>query len=87
METVKLAEDRSGDLVLRLYESAGARAAARLDLDPALAAGEVTATDLLERPFAEDAPAFRSALGRGQDGEVELCFRPFEIKTLRIARR
>ena len=87
VETVKLAEDRSGDLVLRLYESAGARAAARLDLDPALAAGEVTATDLLERPFAEDAPAFRSALGRGQDGEVELCFRPFEIKTLRIARR
>ena len=61
--------------------------AAQLGGQVLLQAGEVTATDLLERPFAEDAPAFRSALGRGQDGEVELCFRPFEIKTLRIARR
>lgn len=86
VETVKLAEDRSGDLVLRLYESSGARAAATLALDPVLAGGEVTATDLLERPFGEDAPAFRSALARGEDGTVELSFRPFEIKTLRIAR-
>ena len=86
VETVKLAEDRSGDLVLRLYESSGARAAATLALDPVLAGGEVTATDLLERPFGEDAPAFRSALARGEDGTVELFFRPFEIKTLRIAR-
>lgn len=35
VETVKLAEDRSGDLVLRLYESLGARAEATLVLDPA----------------------------------------------------
>ena len=86
VETVKLAEDRSGDLVLRLYESSGARAAATLSLDPVLAGGEVTATDLLERPFGEGTPAFRSALARGEDGTVELSFRPFEIKTLRIAR-
>ena len=46
----------------------------------------MTATDLLERPFGEDAPAFRSALARDEDGTVELSFRPFEIKTLRIAR-
>ncbi|MBB5830337.1 alpha-mannosidase [Brachybacterium aquaticum] len=35
VETVKLAENRSGDLVLRLYESLGVRAEATLVLDPA----------------------------------------------------
>ncbi|MGP9538430.1 alpha-mannosidase [Brachybacterium sp. AOP43-C2-M15] len=86
VETVKLAEDRSGDLVLRLYESRGARAVAALALDPALAGGEVRAVDLLERPFGEEAPAFRSALRRNEDGTVELAFRPFEIKTMRVTR-
>ncbi|WP_193106897.1 alpha-mannosidase [Brachybacterium sp. FME24] len=93
LETVKLAEDRSGDLVMRLYESLGARASARVELDAALAGGEVSVVDLLERPFADDAPAFRSALTRGEDSGaggddriVELTFRPFEIKTLRITR-
>lgn len=94
VETVKLAEDRSGDLVVRLYESAGARASARVQLDAALAGGEVRAVDLLERPFPADAPAFRSALERTEDGPdgarvggVTLTFHPFEIKTLRITRR
>ncbi len=84
-ETVKLAEDRSGDLIVRLYESQGVRGSARVSLDAALT-GEIGVVDLLERPFGEDAPAFRSALRRGEDGAVELDFRPFEIKTLRIAR-
>ncbi|MCT2260272.1 glycosyl hydrolase-related protein [Brachybacterium muris] len=86
VETVKLAEDRSGDLVVRLYESEGARAAASVTLDGELDGGEVTVVDLLERPFGEDAPAFRSAHQRGEDGTVQLAFRPFEIKTLRISR-
>ncbi|MFC7375314.1 alpha-mannosidase [Brachybacterium sp. GCM10030267] len=85
METVKLAEDRSGDLVVRLYESEGARASATVRLDGALGTA-VSVVDLLEQPFGEDAPAVRSALTRGEDGSVELAFRPFEIKTLRIAR-
>ncbi|MGP5919131.1 alpha-mannosidase [Brachybacterium alimentarium] len=87
VETVKLAEDRSGDLVVRLYEASGARATARVQLDAALAGGEVTAVDLLERSFAEDAPAFRSALDRDEDGAVRLVFHPFEIKTLRVSRQ
>ncbi|GAA1490904.1 alpha-mannosidase [Brachybacterium sacelli] len=87
VETLKLAEDRSGDLVVRLYESQGSRTAVNLRLDEALAGGEVSVVDLLERPFGGDAPAHLSALGRGEDGAVELAFRPFEIKTLRIARR
>ena len=87
VETVKLAEDRSGDLVVRLYESEGARAVASVVLDEALAGGEVAVVDLLERPFDEHAPAFRSAFERGEGGAVELSFRPFEIKTLRISRQ
>ena len=87
VETVKLAEDRSGDLVVRLYESEGARAVASVMLDEALAGGEVAVVDLLERPFDEHAPAFRSAFERGEGGAVELSFRPFEIKTLRISRQ
>ncbi|WP_422115632.1 alpha-mannosidase [Brachybacterium sp. UNK5269] len=86
VETVKLAEDRSGDLVLRLYESGGARTQVRLELDAALSGGEVTAVDLLERPFGEGTPAFRSALEHDQDAGVLLSFRPFEIKTLRVRR-
>ncbi|MDN5686471.1 MAG: glycosyl hydrolase-related protein [Brachybacterium sp.] len=87
VETVKLAEDRSGDLVARLYESQGVRSRATVRLDAALDEGEVTVVDLLERPFADDAPEHLSAVGRGEDGAARLTFRPFEIKTLRIARR
>src|SRR5690625_7737214 len=69
-----------------MYESEGTRAQATVSLDPALARGEVTVVDLLERPFGPGAPAFRSAVERDEDGGARLFFRPFEIKTLRISR-
>ncbi|APX34789.1 alpha-mannosidase [Brachybacterium sp. P6-10-X1] len=87
VETMKLAEDRSGDLVVRLYESQGIRSRATVRLDAALDEGDVAVVDLLERPFADDAPAHLSAVGQDEGGAVRLTFRPFEIKTLRIARR
>ena len=74
VETVKLAEDRSGDVVLRLYEAHGSRAEARLSTDFDYAA--VQATDLLERPIG--------AL-IGEAGPV-LLLRPFELVTLRFRR-
>jgi hypothetical protein len=40
-----------------------------------------TGTDLLERPLAEGA-----ALGVTDGGAVELSFRPFEIRTVRLTR-
>lgn len=75
IESVKLADDRSGDLVVRLYESRGGRARARLTTS--FAATAVTRTDLLERPLAEP-DATTDAL--------DLRLRPFEIRTLRFTR-
>ena len=51
IEAVKLADDGSGDAVVRLYESLGGRAATRLR--PAFAVAEARTTHLLERPLPE----------------------------------
>ncbi|MGW6508850.1 alpha-mannosidase, partial [Streptomyces niveus] len=73
VESVKLADDRSGDIVVRLYEACGGAVAARLSTGFPLAA--VFDCDLLERPEREPAHA---------SGEVDLSFRPFQIRTLRL---
>ncbi|MFE6975150.1 alpha-mannosidase [Streptomyces sp. NPDC057682] len=73
VESVKLADDRSGDVVVRLYESAGGRARARLRA--AFPVVEARITDLLERPLGP-APA-------GPDG-LEPELRPFQILTVRL---
>ena len=75
VETVKLADDRSGDIVVRLYESRGGRARAiRLAVIPAATA--VHETDLLE---AARPPNIRSTPA-GRDSTL----RPFQIRTLRL---
>ncbi|MER7567023.1 glycoside hydrolase family 38 C-terminal domain-containing protein [Streptomyces sp. NPDC097941] len=76
VEAVKLADDRSGDVVVRLYESRGARAAATLTTGFPLASSLVT--DLLERPL--DDPSSHQPLADG----VRLTLRPFQILTLRL---
>jgi alpha-mannosidase len=78
VSAVKLADDASGDVVVRLYESEGGRARALLNIGFEIA--DVTATDLLERPLA-DAPEPELA-----GGAVKLTLRPFELVTLRLAR-
>ncbi len=78
VEAVKLAEDRSGDVVVRLYESLGGRAQARVVAGFEHAG--VTEVDLLERPVEPLALV-------GQDGAVaDLHLRPFQIVTLRFSR-
>jgi alpha-mannosidase len=76
VEAVKLAEDGSGDLIVRLYEAHGDRSQATLtttiDWDA------VEASDLLERPVPGSAVLSSSAR------VVNLCLRPFEILTLRF---
>jgi alpha-mannosidase len=77
VEAVKLAEDRSGDLVVRLYEARGAARAGTLTT--AFEWDAVVATDLLERPQGEVVDADRGT------GRVEIALRAFEIRTLRFA--
>ena len=76
VEAVKLADDRSGDVVVRFYESRGTRV--RATLTTAFPLASVTATDLLERPV--DDPASH----RHTDTGVEVTLRPFQILTLRL---
>ncbi|MEU6979190.1 glycoside hydrolase family 38 C-terminal domain-containing protein [Streptomyces sp. NPDC046371] len=81
VEAVKLADDRSGDVVVRLYEAHGARA--RTVLTTVFRWTGVTVTDLLERPLDADPPEGPPATG---DRRLHLTLRPFEIRTLRFAR-
>ncbi|GAB2741247.1 alpha-mannosidase [Sinomonas soli] len=78
VEAVKLAEDGTGDVVVRLYEAFGARASAtvRAGFDCA----GIEAVDLLERPLGAGRP-------RGVGGGVmPLTLRPFQLVTLRLRR-
>ena len=76
IETVKLADDGSGDVVLRIYEAYGGRASTAVSLG--VPARSLSSTDLLERPL-EDLQIETDATGSRT--QVEL--RPFEIRTLR----
>jgi alpha-mannosidase len=76
IEAVKLADDASGDVVVRLYESRGGRAEGTLRTGFPLAEAQIT--DLLERPLTT----------ADTDGNsVPVALRPFEVQTLRLARR
>jgi alpha-mannosidase len=70
VETVKLAEDGSGDVVVRLYEAYGSRA--RTTLAVGFPYERVERTDLLERTTG--------------DATTTLALRPFELVTLRFVR-
>ncbi|MEU2429233.1 glycoside hydrolase family 38 C-terminal domain-containing protein [Streptomyces sp. NPDC007861] len=77
VEAVKLADDGSGDVVVRLYESLGGRA--ETVLRPGFRVAGAVLTDLLERPVAEPVPVV--------DGTaVPLSLRPFQILTVRLSR-
>jgi alpha-mannosidase len=73
IEAVKPAEDGSGDIVVRLYESM--RTATRCQLTVNLPVKGIHETDMLENVQAE--MPFES-------GQIALDFQPFEIKTLRL---
>ncbi len=75
LDTVKLAEDGSGDLIVRLYEAVGADCACTLRA--AFPIAEATENNLLEAPLGK-LPM------RG--GETKLHFTPFQVRTLRLTR-
>ena len=76
VDAVKLADDGSGDLVVRLHEAGGDRARVSVRTD-----GRITAAsrcNLLEEP----ANGFEVS-----DGIVALTLRPYELVTLRLSRQ
>jgi alpha-mannosidase len=73
IDTVKPAEDGSGDIVVRLYDAQ--RAATRCTLRTSLPIAAARLTDMLER---DDEPV------EVRDGAMSLAFRAFEIKTVRL---
>ena len=79
VSAVKLADDRSGDVVVRVYESRGARATTELGLG--FAHGEVSVVNLLERTDGESETLTEiepTAAG------VRVRLAPFQISTLRV---
>ena len=77
VEAVKLAEDGSGDVVVRLYESLGRRSIGTITANFPVQGS--WAVDLLERPVQE--PGVECG-----GNVVELKLRPFQLVTLRFAR-
>jgi alpha-mannosidase len=76
VSAVKLADDASGDVVVRLYEAVGDRTDVTVRLDRRV--DTATRCDLLEEPT--------QGIEVG-DGIVALVLRPFELVTLRMTRR
>jgi alpha-mannosidase len=74
VEAVKAADDRSGDVVVRCYESLGGRAEAILR--PSFLVRSALVTDLLERQLDE--------LEVGPGNEVPVQLRPFQVLTVRL---
>lgn len=79
VESVKLAEDRSGDLIVRLYESEGAKVTTDITIDAADARG-ILVVDLLER---EIEPPVGAEL---EQATARVVLRPFQLLTLRVTR-
>ena len=79
VEAVKAADDRSGDVVVRLYEAAGRRS--RPTVTVGFAFDDIEVVDLLERPGTHG-PALERT-----DTAVRFPLRPFQIVTLRFRRR
>ena len=75
VETVKPAEDGSGDVVVRVYESK--RTATQCTLTTSLPVKRAMQTNMLEDVTGDLAVA---------EGKIALDLRPFEIKTIRLSK-
>lgn len=76
IEAVKLADDRSGDVIVRLYEPLGARA--KVTLNTSFELASATENNLLEQEL--DGGSLTSVEGNS----VTVALRPFQILTLRL---
>ncbi|WGD38189.1 glycoside hydrolase family 38 C-terminal domain-containing protein [Lysinibacter sp. HNR] len=90
VEAIKLADDQSGDLVVRLYEASGA--SVETTITSHFVTNGVVETDLLERPLPADAlvqdTGGGTIVGNGDTDNSNtqvLRLRPFQIVTLRYS--
>jgi alpha-mannosidase len=77
IESLKLAEDGSGDVVVRLYESQGVQS--RVALTANFEFDRVFVTDSLERDLSDNLPT--------SGGMVTIGFSPFQLRTIRFNRK
>ncbi len=82
ISAVKLADDRSGDVIVRLYESLGGRATTTVTYG--IDAADTSLVNLLERT---DGTTETLAEAVPVEGGVSLALKPFQIVTLRVRRR
>ena len=73
LETVKLAEDKSGDIIIRLYQGTGSTTLC--NISTCLPVGRAWETNMLEENKKEI---------EHDNNNIKLVFRPFEIKTIRL---
>ncbi|KAB8289078.1 alpha-mannosidase [Bifidobacterium ramosum] len=88
LDWIKLADDGSDDLIVRIYEAAGGAASATLRLDHALADAKVQEVTLMEEPGLDAELPRALAAGDGMmpaDGAA-IALAPFQLATLRIRR-
>jgi len=83
LSALKLADDGSGDLVVRLWEATGTRVATTLSVPGGI--GGVRTCNLLEEPRPAPAGAAGPEPALLEDGAT-LELGPFEVVTLRIVR-
>jgi alpha-mannosidase len=74
VESVKMAEDGSEDLIIRAYESTGGKANCRLEFP--VAAKSISMVNFLEQPI--DSSSITNVSG------IDLELRAFQILTLRV---
>jgi alpha-mannosidase len=74
VESVKMAEDDSGDLIVRVYESTGGRANCRLEFP--VTAKSISMVNFLEQPT--DTSSLTNVSG------IDLELRAFQVMTLRV---
>ena len=86
VDAIKLAEDGTKDVIVRVVEMTGTRGVAVLALHPALAqkVGRALYVSMNEQEQDGDDGDVEKALKKTEDGTFELTFKPFKIITLRL---
>lgn len=80
LDWVKLADDCSGDIILRIYEPCGGCASGQIKLNKILRAASIEEVDLMEMPVLHGMPV---ALHKNND-VLNIELHPFQLCSLRI---